>query len=341
MLVGIGGHGNVALTSPGGELNLQDMGVYADADIGLRLAAPKQGSRSGSRYNKSSNSFFNDPNNYPNLLDGTQVAANGGGANVADQSTRIDAPNNAGVTFGFDHSALISELEAARTSINGLAATAILDVSKNGGVLSTFENGKKPKIIDLNGGTAPVLSHQYFNDGTSFKYDIKLTLESGLNVIDIVTERDGNSIKLGKDFEIKETNFIVDGPVDAFVIFRLLEGSDMKISQANVLMGQNIGMNNILFYADNENNDTHFDFNNTIINGAAFWSLGNNGGVININNAQGCTQLIADTISLDDVRFNRCAFGEMPMTVPDAGSSLALLAISALGIAAIRRKSAA
>ena len=112
----------------------------------------------------------------------------------------------------------------------------------------------------------------------------------------------------------------------------------MNIANANILMGQNIGMNNILFYADNENNDTHFNFNNTIINGAAFWSLGDNGGVININNAQGCTQLIADVISLDDVRFNRCAFGEMPMTVPDGGATLALLGLSGPGLVAARRK---
>ena len=31
------------------------------------------------------------------------------------------------------------------------------------------------------------------------------------------------------------------------------------------------------------------------------------GGEINIDNAQGCTQLIADKVNLNDVRFNRCA----------------------------------
>ncbi len=39
----------------------------------------------------------------------------------------------------------------------------------------------------------------------------------------------------------------------------------------------------------------------------AFWTLAETGGQININNAQGCTQLIADEIVLNDVRFTRCA----------------------------------
>jgi hypothetical protein len=61
----------------------------------------------------------------------------------------------------------------------------------------------------------------------------------------------------------------------------------------------------------------------------AFWSLGDNGGVIDISNAQGCTQLIADIVDLDDVRFNRCEF------IPEP-ASLGLLAMG--GLAILRRR---
>jgi hypothetical protein len=85
-----------------------------------------------------------------------------------------------------------------------------------------------------------------------------------------------------------------------------------------------IGENNILFYTDQNESDTHFNFSNTVINGVAFWSLGPNGGVINVSNAQGCTQLVADIVDLDDVRFNRCAF------IPEPSSALLMLLAAAL-----------
>ncbi len=262
---GIGGHGNIAVTDPTGEFELQDVGVYADPSIGIRVAGV------GNNLNKSSNSFFNDPNMFPNTFDvGTQTGVNVN-PNDADQNTRIDPPGsghpsaNVGVTFGFNHASLLSELDTARTLINALPGTDVLDTGGDG---------------ELNS-------------------DLVITLSSGLNVIDIDTN--------DNDFLLNNMNLVIDGPADAFAIFRLPDNDNMLISNSNVLIGNGgIGLNSVLFYTDQAENDGHFNFNNTIINGAAFWSLGPNGGDIGISNAQGCTQLVADIVDLDDVRFTRC-----------------------------------
>ena len=163
-------------------------------------------------------------------------------------------------------------------------------------------------------------------------------MASGLNVIDIKT-----GIENENDFTISNTNFVVEGPADAFVIFRLPGDNNMLIDNSNVLVGiGGIGMNNIMFYTDQEENDTHFSLSNAIVSGVAFWSLGDSGGVINVSNAQGCTQLVADTISLDDVRFNRCSFGAQgasPPVIPEP-ATLALLAFggTAVLLRRVRRK---
>jgi hypothetical protein len=172
---GVGYGGNIAITDSAGEFELQDTGVFGDANIGIRVAGPSSDS-----INKSSNSFFNDPHMFPNTFNiGTQtgdsVAANGApGPLVAVQSTRIDWANNAGVTYNVDHSSLLAELATARGVINGLAATSTLDLSGNGGKID---------------------------------FDLTLGLSPGLNVIDIVT---GDN-----DFLVQNANFVINGPADS------------------------------------------------------------------------------------------------------------------------------
>jgi hypothetical protein len=278
-VIGISGDGNIAVTDPNGFFNFQNIGIYAPAPPGggIRIAGTL-----GS-LNNSGNSFFNDPNQYPNTFtftgftnpgvnNNTGGFGNSVGVGAADPSTLIDAPNHEGVTFAFNHSALLSELVAsAKATISGLTTT---------GVLGTGGDG----VLNAN---------------------LTYTLSPGLNVIDIHTTGSGG----GNSFVLNNMNLVIDGPAGASAIFRLLGGDNMQISNSNILLGNGgIGYENILFVTRQTENDTHFDFNNTIINGVAFWSLGPNGGSININNSQGCTQLIADIIDLDDVRFTRCAF---------------------------------
>lgn len=272
---GISFDGNVAVAHPAGVFNFQDVGVYAD--IGIRCAQVVVSCDAGTQ-----NSFFNDPNHFPNTfvvtgtglpfnhnIDGTGVKV---GPDDAVQSTRIDEPNSAGVTGNVDFMALLGELANAASVIPTLAPTGVLDASGNGGKIAT---------------------------------DTIFPLASGLNVIDIVTG--------GNDFLVQNANLVIDGPADAFAIFRVPDDANFLISQANVLAGNSgIGLNNVLFFSDKLDNNQHFNFDNTVINGVAFWTLGTTGGEILINNAQGCTQLVADKINLNDVRFARCAFGQVP-----------------------------
>ena len=283
---GIGWGGNLALMDADGAINLSDVGVYADPSVGIRVAGDKADNV------VSSNSFFNDPKMFPNTFDtGTQTGSSVNPGD-ADQSTRIETTYS-GVTDFYDFTGLNNELSLARTAINGLGQTDVLDVSGSAGQISNNNN-------------------YVFSVG------------SGLNVIDIIT---GDN-----DFLIENSNFVIDGPSDALVIFRLPGNDNMLISQANILVGEDMGDSSVMFYTDQEENDTHFNFDNTVLSGVAFWSLafpeGGTGSSIDINNAQGCTQLIAHSIDLDDVRFNRCAFTPEPATI----------ALLGLGILAIRRK---
>jgi prealbumin domain-containing protein/PEP-CTERM motif-containing protein len=270
-------NGNVAITNPRGEFDLQNVGVYGD--LGVQLAGPRNTTTS-----VASNSFFNDPNSYPNTFTPTGftnpgVNNNTGGTGVgvnpgaADSTTRMDPTNWAGVTGGVNFVPLLTELAAARTAISGYAATATLNLSGSGGKI---ENTTR---ID--------------------------TFTAGLHIVDIDTD--------DNDFLLGNANWVIDGPAGTTVIFRVPSDQNFLISNGNILVGDGgIGLNNVLFFSDRQENGQHFNFSNTVLNGVAFWTLANEGGEISIDNAQGCTQLIADKIVLNDVRFCRCAFDPTP-----------------------------
>jgi hypothetical protein len=306
---GITGDGNVAITHEAGVFNLQDVGVYAD--LGIQCAA---GSASACD-DGTQNSFFNDPNQFPNTFNiGTQTGLNVNPGD-ADQTTRIDDPNLAGVTANVDFSILLAELADANTDIATLAATSVLDTSAAGGVI-------KPDTFDDLGVTGPVVLSTIGTD------TLVITANAaGLHVIDIETG--------GNDFKLETANLVIDGPAGAVFIFRLPDdGSgttnrNMLVANANILAGDGgIGLNSILFYSNRPETGTHFSFSNTVLNGVAFWTLANEGGEINVSNGQGCTQFIADKVTLNDVRFARCAF------VPEPRSpSLVALALGAVLLA--------
>ena len=316
---GVGGKGNIALTDSSGEFEFQDVGIYADPAIGIRVAT-----NSNSK-NKSSNSFFNDPNMFPNTFNvatqsGLTVHAQGpGGGLFADQSTYIDPTGsghpsaNTGITYGFDHSTLIAELVSLRTIINAELSTGTLDVSGgNSGELETSSTA-----------TGATLT---FDPTTNSIGGISatLTVGVGVHVIDVVTG--------SNDFLMNNTNFVIDGPADAFVIFRLPNSDNMLVTNSNIIYGNSgIQNKNIMFYTDQTENDTHYSVSNAILNGIALWSLGPNGGDINVSNSQGCVQFVGDIVDMDDVRYNGCAVSPEP-------STFALLSVAAAGLLRRRRR---
>ncbi|MEM7625614.1 MAG: PEP-CTERM sorting domain-containing protein [Planctomycetota bacterium] len=324
---GIGGNGNVAITNDADEFDASDVGVYADPAIGIQIAAPNDS------FNKASNSFFNDPNSFPNTFmttGPTGVLGNLGGIGsdvnpgAAVQSTRIDedgSPGNVGVTFGFDHSALLAELAAARSTINGLASTGTLNVAGgNGGQFDTATSLSGPASIS----SSPTPATSEFSPSSDSR-DFTISLAPGLNVIDFAT---GDN-----DILLNNSNLIVDGPAGSTVIFRF-DDDNFLVSNSNILLGDGgIGLNNVLFYTDQDSNDTIFDFSNTILNGAAFWSLGDGGGSIGVDNGQGSTQFVADMVTLQDVRFTRWSFGVVPEP-----TGLVLLGLGSLGLALRRSR---
>jgi len=195
---------------------------------------------------------------------------------AGDPPMLIDDPNFAGVTANVDFTALIAELYGpvgARAVIPSLVQTDTLDVSSGLG----------------SGGQGVIQSTT-----------VTINLVPGLNVIDVVTGG-------GVDFLLDNSNLVIDGPANSFAIIRIPFDANFIISNGNVLVGDGgMGLNNVIFYSENAENNVHFNFDNTILNGVAFWTLEPEG-EININNSQGCTQLVADKINLNDVRFTRCA----------------------------------
>jgi len=216
-----------------------------------------------------SNSFFNDPNEWPNTFDEITSTCT---FVVGDPDFLIDNPVFTGVMGNIDFTALIAELLDAKTVIPALLDPTILDVT-----------------IGLGTGSQGVIQ--------DIPYTINLV--AGLNVIDVDTA--------GADFVLNRATLIIDGPEGSFAIIRIPDQVNFLISNGNVLVGDGgMGLNNVIFYSENVVNNVHFNFDNTILNGVVFWTL-ETAGEININNAQGCTQLIADKINLNDVRFTRCA----------------------------------
>ena len=130
------------------------------------------------------------------------------------------------------------------------------------------------------------------------------------NIVDIVTGG-GNDFKL---WTASTSSFDGVEPTRSSSS-ACLDDDNMLVSNSNILVGDSgIGFNNVMFYTDQSEEDTHFNVNNAILNGVALWSLGPNGGSIDISNAQGCTQLVADIVDMDNVRFLRSSFMPTPST---------------------------
>jgi len=244
---------------------------------------------------------FSDLNIFADISIGVRCARPAGNCNNGDSNTTFNGlafPAN-GLTGGFDFTNLTTELNTARTEINALTATDTLDLTADGGKISDTT-----EIIDL---------------------------VSGLNVIDITTNSNGST-----DLILENSNFIINGGADSSVIFRVPDDANMSVTQSAILVSDGgIGLNDVMFFSDKNDNDTHFNLSNVVVNGISFWDLSDyvDPSEIVFNNVQGCTQAVGNKINTgQNVRLTRCGFAPVPE--PNTGL---LLALGLVGLAQLRR----
>jgi protocatechuate 3,4-dioxygenase beta subunit len=294
---GVSWTGDVALTSPNAAFDMSNVELFGQVGVVADSSNP---------VSSVSNSLF-----FPNGV-GTGVSPPVGG---------LALPPN-GVTANADAAmlALRGELDAFENYVTNLVPEKTLV----GGVdLPDFSGIEDVPYFELN-------------------VDPFDTNNDGLAVIDILIDN-GNS-----DFKLTNSNWVIESTKGTLAIFRIRGGSNLVLNQSTILKGDGILGNSdagppanpanddlgaIFIKANDYKNaantgtnpgeplnsgDTVFSFNDTVLNGVAFYDLiafdeqnsdvefDNGTTELKINNGQGCAQFIAPKINFNNVRFERC-----------------------------------
>ena len=302
--------GNFALTGSDSQIEFSNTDTYALGNTETENFGVECANSDCVKDNTNSNFFI------PNLLNENPDV----GIPIGADQGIIDSGN--GVTENVDFTALMNDIADMKTLFSGLTPsdfTATID-------LTDGEDGSDGYINNRNPGD----SHDFI---VGDNLDSGTIIVDGLNVINIITG--------GNDFNLVNSNFIVDGSsVFSTFIFIIENNEDMLVTNSRILAGADMGLNSILFVELTTNNDTHFNFSQSEVYGAAFWDLSMNGqpwdGHIVANNLRGCGQWVSNSLKdWNDVSVDRCGFN--PTIIPEPSTYL-LLGSGILGLALWRRR---
>ena len=331
--VGIDFSGEIALTSNTGEFNVSNTNIFAGT--GIQCASSPSACANS-------------------ISDGNFVYLEDSPEPVPDSGQELDSDSPTTGVSQFDPNPLLAELAAFEAFVS--SATADFTITNNNLRSSNgFDNqnlkdgSNNPFVFDVAANTV--------TDGDG-PVVFELGNDPGFVFIDIDV---GDN-----DFDLKNTDIIINGGSDVTAIFRLLNGSNLVANQSTILLGDGgIGRNSpdspfvdrigaIFIPIDEEadSGDTTLSFNDTVLNGIGLYDLTSfkDDGVatdegtnkINIQNGQGCAQFIGSQVELENVRFNRCILGEEPYERPNEipePSTVAALGLVAVGMLGLKKKS--
>ncbi|THB69512.1 MAG: PEP-CTERM sorting domain-containing protein [Gammaproteobacteria bacterium] len=186
----------------------------------------------------------------------------------------------------------------------------LTDIDRNNGVNVDVDLSALTSEIGTAKDQIANLSAETFitTDSGLIDQDTVVQLEDGLNVISFSGVGDN-------DVLLDNSNLIFQGGIDSMAIVIVPESSNFLVSQGNLVIGDGgIGLNNVLIVTLKDDNDTHIDLQNSIVNGVALWDLSMGEGEVSFDNVGGCTQVVGDKLNFNDVNLNRCGFSPSAIT---------------------------